>query len=193
MWPLACVAFENSDQATSTAPLGEVLGFQRSLVSWNGYFKAEPWIEVLEDPCGPGLSPLDALWPVDLPSVKLFRDWGWLSPQVSFRRKAMFKATWRCQTSWLIRNSYAKIIDIIRRGCPVGWEPPEIAHEVKFCKPRICEIADANTRVEGGTNERDQGAQEEKYVHTDIWVQLMMVETKVRWRMSIKGSEPVRT
>ncbi|KAL9107221.1 MAG: hypothetical protein Q9227_007845 [Pyrenula ochraceoflavens] len=29
------------------------------------------------------------------------------------------------------RNNDAKIIDINRRGCPVGWEPPEIAAKIK--------------------------------------------------------------
>ncbi|KAL4820106.1 hypothetical protein BDW67DRAFT_112044 [Aspergillus spinulosporus] len=28
-------------------------------------------------------------------------------------------------------NDYAKIIDINRRGCPVGWEPPEIAAKIE--------------------------------------------------------------
>ena len=28
------------------------------------------------------------------------------------------------------KDSNAKIIDINRRGCPVGWEPPELAKEI---------------------------------------------------------------
>jgi len=53
-----------------------------------------------------------------------------------------------------------------------------LEERIKFHKKRISDIADADGRVEGRTDESGQGAQEEKYVHTDVEVQVTTVEKK---------------